>query len=170
MFDVPTGTVDVMVSYEGFKDATQSVSVDGSPADAATLARWKDDLDVSYQLLAEKDPIAMQMFEAYNKVPMPNMRLSNKDAEDILLYLEEESRRVATVVPTITDENGVEREAKASCCEKSDSVVVGDETAVSGEEPASGSEQGSRLRPLAWIGAVLGLALGTLALRKFRSA
>lgn len=133
----------------------------------AWLQRWLMEPDA---MLAEKDPIAMQMFEAYNKVPMPNMRLSNKDAEDILLYLEEESRRVATVVPTITDENGVEREAKASCCEKSDSVVVGDETTVSGEEPASGSEQGSRLRPLAWIGAVLGLALGTLALRKFRSA
>jgi hypothetical protein len=119
-------------------------------------------------MLAEKDPIAMQMFEAYNKVPMPNMRLSAKDAEDILVYLEEESRRVATVVPTITDENGVEREAKASCCEKSDTVVVGDETAEPAEDTAS--EQGGRLRPLAWIGGVLGLALGTLLLRKFRSA
>ena len=35
MFDVPAGTVDVMVSYEGFKDAAQSVSVDGSPAPLA---------------------------------------------------------------------------------------------------------------------------------------
>ena len=133
--------------------------------DRAWLRRWIREPDV---MLAEKDPIAMPMFEAYNKVAMPNMRLSEQDAEDVLLYLEEESRRAATVLPTLTDEKGEERQAKASCCEKSDSVVVGDETSEpEDEEPVTVGK--STLRPFAWFGAAIGLALGALALRRFRS-
>lgn len=128
------------------------------------LRRWIREPDV---MLAEKDPIAMPMFEAFNKVAMPNMRLSEQDAEDVLLYLEEESRRAATVLPTLTNEKGEEREAKASCCEKSDNVVVGDETSEPEDDiPAKTGK--STMRPLAWIGAAVGLALGAFALRRFR--
>jgi hypothetical protein len=129
------------------------------------LRRWLMEPDV---MLAEKDPIAMPMFEAYNKVAMPNMRLSEQDAEDVLLYLEEESRRAATVLPTLTNEKGEEREAKASCCEKSDNVVVGDETSEPEDEEPVAAGNGT-LRPFAWFGAAIGLALGAFALRRFRS-
>lgn len=128
------------------------------------LERWIREPDV---MLAEKDPIAMPMFEAYNKVPMPNMRLSPREVDEVLLYLEEESRRVATVLPTLTDADGKPREAKASCCEKSDEVVIGDETDDAGTEASVGFVTNRGLIPWAWAGAALGLALGALATRRF---
>ncbi len=135
--------------------------------DHAWLERWIREPDV---MLAEKDPIAMPMFEAYNKVPMPNMRLLPREVEELLLYLDEESRRVATVLPTLTDENGKEREAKASCCQKSDEVVIGDDTDDAEQAAEEGGSTPLGIRPLAWIGAVVGLLLGAIATRRFRRA
>lgn len=46
------------------------------------------------EVLAEKDPIAMKLHDKYKQVPMPNLRLSDQDAELLAGYLEEESRRM----------------------------------------------------------------------------
>jgi protein SCO1 len=46
------------------------------------------------KMLAEKDPLAMDLLAKYNNLPMPNMRLNNKDAQALLDYLEEESHRI----------------------------------------------------------------------------
>lgn len=51
----------------------------------AWLARWLKSPDA---VLGEKDPIALQLFEQYNKVLMPNLKLSDSEVEAVLLYLE----------------------------------------------------------------------------------
>ena len=43
-------------------------------------------------MLAEEDPLAMSLFKRY-KIPMPNMRLTGRDIEDIIGYLEAETER-----------------------------------------------------------------------------
>lgn len=55
------------------------------------LERWLIEPDV---MLEEKDPLAMTLYEQYNRVPMPNLRLSRADADHILEYIEEESEAV----------------------------------------------------------------------------
>lgn len=40
------------------------------------------------KILAEKDPIATKLLEEYNNIPMPNMGLSEAEADDVVAYLE----------------------------------------------------------------------------------
>ncbi|NOY61855.1 MAG: c-type cytochrome [Gammaproteobacteria bacterium] len=58
--------------------------------DRAWLTRWLQEPD---KMLAEKDPLALRLFERY-KIPMPNMRLTPKDVEDMLSYMEGEDARL----------------------------------------------------------------------------
>jgi protein SCO1/2 len=53
--------------------------------DRTWLARWLKEPD---KMLAEKDPIAIDLYNRYNKVLMPNLRLSDSDAEGLINYLE----------------------------------------------------------------------------------
>lgn len=46
------------------------------------------------QMLNKKDPIAMALYEQYNRLAMPNMRLHKEEALALLEYLEDETRRV----------------------------------------------------------------------------
>jgi hypothetical protein len=39
----------------------------------------------------------MALYEAYDRLPMPNMRLTDKDVTSLLGYIEGESRRIAAV-------------------------------------------------------------------------
>jgi protein SCO1/2 len=57
--------------------------------DRAWLTRW---LKAPDKLLAEKDPIALDLFKRYNKILMPNLRLSDADVEAMITYLEESSK------------------------------------------------------------------------------
>ncbi|MEF3074039.1 SCO family protein [Methylobacter sp. Wu1] len=50
----------------------------------AWLARWLKEPD---QMLAEKDSVAMQLFDKYNEVPMPNLKLSDADVEALIAYM-----------------------------------------------------------------------------------
>lgn len=52
--------------------------------DHAWLARWLKEPD---QMLAEKDSVAMQLFDKYNEVPMPNLRLNDADVEALIAYM-----------------------------------------------------------------------------------
>jgi len=54
----------------------------------AWLARWLAETD---KVLAEKDPIAMELLKKYNNLPMPNMRLDSTEIKALLTYIEEES-------------------------------------------------------------------------------
>jgi len=46
------------------------------------------------QMLANKDPIAMALYEQYNQLNMPNMRLNQDEAMALLEYIEEETIRL----------------------------------------------------------------------------
>ena len=58
--------------------------------DRAWLARW---LKTPDKLLAEKDPIALDLFNRYNKLLMPNLRLSDTDVEALITYMEAYSKQ-----------------------------------------------------------------------------
>jgi protein SCO1/2 len=57
------------------------------------LARW---LKAPDQMLASKDPIATALYTQYKELAMPNLRLSDPDIQDLIGYMEAESRRVST--------------------------------------------------------------------------
>ncbi|VAW50174.1 Cytochrome oxidase biogenesis protein Sco1/SenC/PrrC, thiol-disulfide reductase involved in Cu(I) insertion into CoxII Cu(A) center / Cytochrome c [hydrothermal vent metagenome] len=60
--------------------------------------RWLYDwLKAPDQMLKKKDPIAMEMYERYNKLAMPNMRLNKKEAEQLLDYIDDETQRLTGV-------------------------------------------------------------------------
>jgi protein SCO1 len=58
------------------------------------LVRWMMEPD---KVLAEKDPLAMELLGRYNNLPMPNMRLDKKDTQALFDYIEDESDRIARV-------------------------------------------------------------------------
>lgn len=64
--------------------------------DPAWLSRWIREPDV---MLAEKDPLALQLYEQYNQVPMPNLRLGEIEIRALLDYLEEETDRLQPPQP-----------------------------------------------------------------------
>ena len=56
----------------------------------AWLNRWIREPD---KMLKEKDPIAVELFERYDKISMPNLRLDEKSAQSIIEFLQEETER-----------------------------------------------------------------------------
>ncbi|ESS73884.1 SCO1/SenC/PrrC protein [Methyloglobulus morosus KoM1] len=53
--------------------------------DRTWLKRWIKEPD---KMLAEKDPIAIDLYNRYNKVLMPNLRLNDSDVEALIDYLD----------------------------------------------------------------------------------
>lgn len=62
--------------------------------DREWLERWIAEPDA---MLEEGDPLALALYEQYQRIPMPNMRLSEKDVTSILGYIERESLRIEAV-------------------------------------------------------------------------
>ncbi|WP_044875191.1 SCO family protein [Pseudomonas sp. LFM046] len=60
--------------------------------DPQWLTRWLKEPDV---MLAEKDPLAIELYRQYNQVPMPNLRLTDVDIQALIRYLDEETLRQA---------------------------------------------------------------------------
>jgi protein SCO1/2 len=58
----------------------------------AWLLRWIQEPD---KVLAEKDPIALELFERYGELPMPNLGLNDLDAAALVDYMASASRRAA---------------------------------------------------------------------------
>ena len=56
--------------------------------DKAWLARWLKEPD---KMLAEKDPIAIDLYNRYNKILMPNLRLKADEVEALIKFMEESS-------------------------------------------------------------------------------
>ncbi len=46
------------------------------------------------QMLKKKDPVAIALYEKYNKLAMPNLRLNKEEAMVLLEFIEEESKRL----------------------------------------------------------------------------
>ncbi|MFM2119344.1 MAG: hypothetical protein RL722_812 [Pseudomonadota bacterium] len=55
----------------------------------AWLERWMKEPD---RMLAEKDPIATSLYNQYNQVAMPNLKLDKKDIDRVLAFIDEESK------------------------------------------------------------------------------
>ncbi len=53
--------------------------------DRAWLIRW---LKTPDQVLAEQDPVAIELFNRYNKLSMPNLQLTDVDVKALLNYME----------------------------------------------------------------------------------
>ncbi|MFT7177218.1 MAG: cytochrome oxidase Cu insertion factor (SCO1/SenC/PrrC family) [Halioglobus sp.] len=58
--------------------------------DPVWLARWIKEPD---KMLEERDPLAISLFDRY-KIPMPNMRLTERDIEEVIGYMEFETDRL----------------------------------------------------------------------------
>jgi protein SCO1/2 len=65
-----------------------------SRRDRAWLSRYVAEPD---RLLAEKDPLAVDLFARYRSVRMPNLRLSPEEVGALLGYIEEQGRAAAPV-------------------------------------------------------------------------
>jgi len=59
--------------------------------DPAWLSRW---LKAPDEVLAEKDPIALELFEQYKQLPMPNLGLNEVDVMAVIEYLKTETQRL----------------------------------------------------------------------------
>jgi protein SCO1/2 len=59
--------------------------------DRSWLARW---LKTPDKLLADKDPIAIELYNRYSKILMPNLKLSDVDVEALIAYMEETEKAV----------------------------------------------------------------------------
>ncbi|WP_342622589.1 SCO family protein [Pseudomonas alkylphenolica] len=69
--------------------------------DPVWLTRWIKEPDV---MLAEKDPLAMLLYEQYNRLAMPNLRLGDVEISALLTYLEEETERLQPQAPVSTSQ------------------------------------------------------------------
>jgi protein SCO1/2 len=62
-----------------------------SKRDRAWLVRWLQEPDV---MLREQDPLATALFNQYDKVPMPNLKLTDRNTRDLIEFLQTESQQV----------------------------------------------------------------------------
>lgn len=60
------------------------------------------------QMLARKDPIAIALYEKYDRLAMPNMRLNRKDATAILAFIKEVTREKVNLADTFGPEPTVQ--------------------------------------------------------------
>ncbi len=107
--------------------------------DPLWLARWIREPDA---MLAEGDPLATSLFEAWRRVPMPNMRLNELEVAALLEFLESESARHAAPAPSAVPAAAPAADAaRKGCCVKDEVGVLGrapDTAAVgSGPQPAA---------------------------------
>ena len=54
-------------------------------------AEWVAKMIQNPDQMVKTDPVAQQLFEEYNKTPMPNVNLTDAEAAAIVAYLESES-------------------------------------------------------------------------------
>ena len=47
-------------------------------------------------MIDEKDPVALELKARYRKMPMPNLGLNDVDANDLIEYLTEQDKAVAS--------------------------------------------------------------------------
>ena len=71
---------------EGLGPSLQGVT---KMRDRAWLTRWIKTPD---KVLAEKDPIAVDLYNRYKKIVMPNLRLSDREVEDLIIYMDASSK------------------------------------------------------------------------------
>ncbi len=103
--------------------------------DPAWLARWLAEPD---RMLAEKDPLAVELYEKHGKVTMPNFELEGADVAALIEYLDAESRRVAPFERASAAGSEKPNGPAATCCRKGESPVL------EARAPAAGSGDDAR--------------------------
>ncbi|MNT86763.1 hypothetical protein D3C72_2270880 [compost metagenome] len=48
-------------------------------------------------MLAERDALAVMLYQQFNRVAMPNLRLNQQDADNLLEFLQQETERQGTL-------------------------------------------------------------------------
>jgi protein SCO1 len=66
----------------------------GETRDREWLKRWIAEPDA---MLEAGDPLALALYAEYEEIPMPNLRLTDTEVEQILGYLDQESRRITAL-------------------------------------------------------------------------
>ena len=102
----------------------------------AWLARWLAEPDT---MLAEKDPLALELFEANRNLPMPNMRLNALEVEALLEYMAEESRRILDESLAAAEASSARAGAVPPCCQKDNAPVLSADVPTRGEAAESTS-------------------------------
>ena len=64
-----------------------------SHRERAWLIRWIQEPDV---MLKEQDPLAIALYNKFNNVPMPNMKLDRKTAVELIEYMQDQTMRIQT--------------------------------------------------------------------------
>lgn len=67
--------------------------------DRAWLERW---VKVADQVLAKKDPLAMEIYEKYDHLAMPNLKLNDIDARDLVAFMQRDGRPLASACGAIS--------------------------------------------------------------------
>ena len=91
--------------------------------DRAWLSRWLAEPD---KMLAEKDPLALELQAKHGQVAMPNMGLNEQDVVALLKYFEVESLRVEKI-QKYTDTRAASQKssgARMPCCQKKRNAVL----------------------------------------------
>ena len=76
------------------------------------------------QMLADQDPIAMALYEKYDQLNMPNMRLNQEEAMSLLDYIEEETIRLTGQAERLAAAETVTAEFTVSPGQPSGDVVA----------------------------------------------
>jgi len=79
--------------------------------DTEWLSRWLLEPD---KMLAEGDPIAAELLQNYNNVPMPNQGLSQDDVAAIIAYLANSAGDAASVQDASTQSTGIALEGNST--------------------------------------------------------
>lgn len=132
------------------------------------LARW---IAAPDKMLEQKDPDAMQLFEAWNRFPMPNMRLTGKEVASVIEYLATESRRLQKLQPALAaaakQKADHEEQGLDSCCNKNQLASVADEMLALSTLEIEGKSSVVPVRAsvgaLPWLSVVLGCLLGIVS-------
>jgi len=85
----------------------------------AWVERW---IAAPDEMLASGDPVANDLFAAYNRVSMPNMRLNELEISALLEYIDGESQRALATEANSAASAPV---AARACCLKRDNLVLG---------------------------------------------
>ena len=129
----------------------------------AWLERW---IRAPDEVLAAGDPIATALFESYNRVPMPNMRLGKIEVDYLLEYLSRENRRLDKLQEELELAPPAD-EAAGGCCMKNTGVVLSE---VDGVPATAGAEAAlteapptNALRGALLLLGCMGLVIGAVA-------
>jgi protein SCO1/2 len=79
--------------------------------DRQWLTRWLREPDV---MLKEKDPLAVALFTQYGQVPMPNVKLTEKQVLDLIQYLQAETRRINAMAAGTSSETDKRQDLTAT--------------------------------------------------------